>query len=238
MIHQLLFRVTNSTTQDCIKYTHPKFGISIYCLYFADLKPSIMKARYIRVSTPDQKLERQLIKQHKDEVVFIDVCSGSIPFIERPRGTELLEAVEALKIDYITVHAIDRLGRNLLDILTTLNLLEQTQTTVKVDNLGIESLIDGKPNPAFKLIISVLANIAEMERETMLERQREGIEIAKAEGRYKGRVRGSKESKKEVLSRYHKVVKTLKNGHSLRNTAKLCGVSLGTVQKVKGLTEA
>ncbi len=190
-----------------------------------------MKARYIRISTPDQKLERQLVKQNPDERLYIDIISGSIPFNERPEGQKLLSDKD---LSYVTVHAIDRLGRNLLDILTTLKHFDDNGIKLKVDNLGIESLVGGKPNPAFKLIISVLANIAEMERNTMLERQREGIEIAKANGKYKGRVRGSKESKEEVLSKYPNVLKRLREGQSLRNTAKLCDVSLGTVQKVKG----
>ena len=192
-----------------------------------------MKARYIRISTPDQKLERQLVKQHPDEKLYIDIISGSIPFNERPEGLKLLKDKDK-ELNYITVHAIDRLGRNLIDILTTLQHFDDNGIKLKVDNLGIESLVDGKPNPAFKLIISVLANIAEMERNTMLERQREGIEIAKVKGRYKGRVRGSKESTQEVLTKYPTVIKRLKEGQSLRNTSKLCDVSLGTVQKVKG----
>ncbi|WP_281541577.1 recombinase family protein [Maribacter aestuarii] len=190
-----------------------------------------MKARYIRISTPDQKLERQLIKQHPDEKIYIDVISGSVPFDKRPGGQKLLQDKD---LKYVTVHAIDRLGRNLLDILTTLQHFEDHGTKLKVENLGIESLVDGKPNPAFKLIISVLANIAEMERNTMLERQREGIELARAKGKYKGRVRGSIESREEILAKYPTVIKRLKEGHSLRNTAKLSDVSLGTVQKVKG----
>jgi len=193
-----------------------------------------MKARYIRISTPDQKLERQLVKQHPGEKLYVDIISGSVPFKERPEGQKLLNDKD---LNYVTVHAIDRLGRNLLDILTTLEHFDDNGIKLKVDNLGIESLVGGKPNPAFKLIISVLANIAEMERNTMLERQREGIAIAKAKGKYKGRVRGSKESKEEVLAKYPNVLKRLREGQSLRNTAKLCDVSLGTVQKVKGFIQ-
>lgn len=195
-----------------------------------------MKARYIRISTPNQKLERQLIKKHSEEKLFIDVCSGSIPFIEREQGKLLLHTVG---LTYISVHAIDRLGRNLLDILTTLAHLEKNSIILKVDNLGIESmtLTNGKlkSNPAFKLIISVLGNISEMERETMLERQREGIEIAKANGTYKGRLRGTTDSPEKILAKYPNIVKRLREGQSFRNTAKLCDVSLGTVQKVSKL---
>ncbi|WP_275151891.1 hypothetical protein [Elizabethkingia meningoseptica] len=113
----------------------------------------------------------------------------------------------------------------------------KNEVTLKVDNLGIESLVNNKPNSAFKLIISVMANIAEMERDTMLERQKVGIKIAIAKGVYKGRVKGSKESDEQVLAKYKEVVKYLKRGQSLRDIAKLCNVSLGTVQKVKKILE-
>ncbi|MDV3560389.1 transposase [Elizabethkingia anophelis] len=192
-----------------------------------------MKARYIRVSTGNQNTERQLEKNHPNEKLYIDIVSGAIPFKEREQGNKLIQDIEANSIKYISVHSIDRLGRNLFDILATLELLNEKKVTLKVDNLGIESLVNNKPNSAFKLIISVMANIAEMERETMLERQKEGIKIAIANGVYKGRVKGSKESGEQVLSKYKEVVKYLKRGQSLRDIAKLCNVSLGTVQKVK-----
>ncbi|XJR90295.1 recombinase family protein [Elizabethkingia anophelis] len=192
-----------------------------------------MKARYIRVSTGNQNTERQLKKNHPNEKLYIDIVSGAIPFKEREQGNKLIQDIEADSIKYISVHSIDRLGRNLFDILATLELLNEKKVTLKVDNLGIESLVNNKPNSAFKLIISVMANIAEMERETMLERQKEGIKIAIAKGVYKGRVKGSKESDEQVLAKYKEVVKYLKRGQSLRDIAKLCNVSLGTVQKVK-----
>ncbi|MCL1690021.1 transposase [Elizabethkingia anophelis] len=196
-----------------------------------------MKARYIRVSTGNQNTERQLEKNHPNERLYIDIESGAVPFKEREQGNRLIQDIEADSIKYISVHSIDRLGRNLFDILATLELLNEKKVTLKVDNLGIESLVNNKPNSAFKLIISVMANIAEMERETMLERQKEGIKIAIAKGVYKGRVKGSKESDEQVLSKYKEVVKYLKRGQSLRDIAKLCNVSLGTVQKVKKVLE-
>ena len=197
-----------------------------------------MKARYVRISTPQQKYERQLRKEHMNEELYIDVLSGSIPFHEREQGKALLLAVKQRKINYISVKSIDRLGRNLLDILKTLQIFEDLKINMKIDDLGIESMVSGKTNSAFKLIISVLANIAEMERETMLLRQKEGIAIAKANGVYKGRQRGSSESESQFLKKYPKVISHLKRGQSLRNTAKLCGLSLGTVQKVKRIVRS
>lgn len=192
-----------------------------------------MNARYIRVSTGNQKTARQEAKATKNEKLFIDIVSGSIPFSEREEGKKMLQEIEEGNINYVSVSSIDRLGRNLYDILTTLETLKEKKVILKVDNLGIESLVNGKENQAFKLIISVMANIAEMERETILERQREGIALAKAKGLYKGREKGSVESDSEFLAKYKEVIKSLKKGNSLRDTAKICTVSLGTVQKVK-----
>ena len=193
------------------------------------------KARYIRVSTGNQKTARQEARQSKNEILFTDIVSGSIPFEDREKGKDLMKAIQSGEIDYVSVSSIDRLGRNLYNILTTLEFFKENGIILKVDNLGIESLVNGKENSAFKLIISVMANIAEMERESILERQREGIALAKLKGIYKGRVLGSKESEEDFLAKYKEVVKSLKKGNSVRDTAKICKVSTGTVQKVKRL---
>lgn len=192
-----------------------------------------MKARYNRISTASQSLERQLAKQNPDEQIYNDVISGSIPFNKRPKGLELIADIEEGRIKYVAVSSVDRLGRNLQDLINTLKYFEDKGVTVRVDNLGMESIANGKPNATFNLIVTVMANIAQMERETLLERQREGIAIAKANKTYKGRVKGSVESDEEVLAKYKDVVKYLKRGQSLRNTAKLAAVALGTVQKVQ-----
>ncbi|QKJ61610.1 recombinase family protein [Flavobacterium sp. M31R6] len=192
-----------------------------------------MKARYNRISTANQNLERQLVKQNPDEVLFNDVVSGSVAFGERTKGKELIDEIEAGNINYVVVSSIDRLGRNLFDIVGTLEYFNSKGVVLRVDNLGLESMVMGKVNPTFNLIISVMANVAQMERETLLERQKEGIAIAKAKGVYNGRVKGSTESDAEVLSKYKEVVKFLKMGKSLRDIKSRCEVSLGTVQKVK-----
>lgn len=192
-----------------------------------------MKARYNRISTANQNLERQLAKQNPDEVLYNDVISGSVSFNSRPKGKELIDDIESGKINYVVVSSIDRLGRNLFDVVSTLEYFNSKEVVLRVDNLGLESMITGKISPTFNLIISVMANVAQMERETLLERQREGIAIAKAKKSYKGRVKGTVETDAEVLAKYKEVVKFLKMGKSLRDIVGRCGVSLGTVQKVK-----
>lgn len=192
-----------------------------------------MKARYIRVSTIKQNEERQLVRQHTDEKVFIDKISGAVPFSERVQAKELLKGIEKGEINYLSVSSIDRLGRSTVNVLQTIEALTNSGVTLKVDNLGLESLINGKENPTFKLIVSVLANISEMERSTLRERQMEGIAEAKKKGAYKGREKGTIETNAEVLTRYKEVVKFLRMSKSLRDISSRCEVSLGTVQKVK-----
>lgn len=192
-----------------------------------------MKARYIRTSTLNQNEARQLAKQHADEVLFIDKVSGTIPFIDREHAKRLIDEIEVGQIDYLSVSSIDRLGRNTIDVLQTIDKLTKAGVVIKVDNLGLESLVNGKENPTFKLISSVLANISEMERTTLRERQLEGIEIAKKNGTYKGRVKGTTESKDEFLTKYKEVSRLLRMNKSLRDIASRSGASLATVQKVK-----
>jgi len=196
------------------------------------------KVRYNRISTPNQNLERQLIKQNIDEVLFNDVVSGSVKFKERIRGKELLKEIKLGNISYLSISSIDRLGRSLIDVLETLEFCTNYGVTVKVDNLGIESMINGKVNQVFKLIISVLSNVSEMERLNILERQREGIALAKAKGVYRGREKGSAESETQFLSKYKGVLKLLKKGYSIRTISKLEDVSKSTIQKVKKITLA
>lgn len=193
------------------------------------------KARYNRISSPNQNLERQLVRNHPNEIIFNDVVSGAVAFKDREKGKELIQAIEGGFVDFVSVAAVDRLGRNLYDVLTTLEYFTEKGVVLRVDNLGIESLVDSKPNQVFKLIVSVLGNVAEMERVNLRERQLEGIAVAKAKGVYKGRQRGSSMDNQELLEKYKHVTKEIKNHPdlSIRKLAKITSVSVGTAQRVK-----
>lgn len=198
-----------------------------------------MKARYVRVSSLKQNEERQLVRQHPDEKLYVDKISGAVPFEDRPQARELLSAIQKGEITYISVSSIDRLGRSTLNLLQTIKTLTELGVVLKVDNLGLESLVSGKENPTFKLIVSVLANISEMERTTLRERQLEGIQLAKLRGTYKGRVKGSTDSREEILTKYQTVVHHIqKKSNSYKEIAKLCDCSKNTVIKVKKVLEA
>ncbi|MBF4472617.1 recombinase family protein [Flavobacterium sp. HJJ] len=192
------------------------------------------KGRYIRQSTNGQKNYRQLAIAHPDELLFIDIVSGSIPFNERPAGKKLIEAVEAGEINYISFHAIDRAGRNTINVLQTLQYFYSKGVIVKIENLGLESMINGKANPVFNLITTTLSELSSLEKISLLERQTEGILQAKIRGAYKGRQKDTFESDEIILGKYKKVVKELKANPSLslRKIGTLTNVSPNTVKKV------
>lgn len=194
-----------------------------------------MKGRYIRISTSSQNTARQEAQAHSEEILFIDRVSGSIPFSQRPQAKELLKAVTDNKISFVSVSSIDRLGRNTLDVLNTIQLFHSKGVTLFVENIGLQSLTDGKESQAFKLICNVMSTLAEMEKNVILDRINEGVAIAKLKGVYKGRVKGTTETQSEFLTKYPKVIAMLKrnNKPSLREIAKLCDVTVNTVQKVK-----
>ena len=193
------------------------------------------KVKYIRVSTEEQNTGRQQVNANQFSKIYIDKTSGSIQFTERKEAKKLLADIETGIIAEVHISSIDRLGRNIIDILNMVEYFNQKQIKLFVENIGMFSLIDNKPNSSFKMIVSVLGNVAEMERINMLERQRQGIELAKAKGTYKGRLYGSNMSNDEVLNKYKAVVRELKSGQSLRRAAKLGGCSLGTAQKIQRL---
>ena len=194
-------------------------------------------AKYIRTSTTEQSTLRQENTIHK---TYIDKCSGSILFNERPSAIKLLNDINAKKVEILHVHSIDRLGCNAYDIQTTLNTLNNLNINVYVENIGLYSMIENKPNSIFKMITDVLSNVAEMERSSLLERQREGILIAKAKGTYKGRQMNTSETREQFLSKYNQshleLIKDEK--YSIRKLASITNLSNNTVVKIrKILTE-
>lgn len=161
-----------------------------------------MKILYCRVSTLDQKTDRQRIDKKNFSLVIEDKCSGAIPFFERSGGVQIKNLIDKHVIFSLSVLTIDRLGRDLRDIINTIHFFTANKTTIHFVSQGFSTLnIDGKENPIAKIMISILGVVGEMERTQIKERQVEGIRIAKMKGVYKGRVEGSKEDNLQFLGR-------------------------------------
>jgi DNA invertase Pin-like site-specific DNA recombinase len=198
-----------------------------------------MKVYYVRVSTVDQKTDRQRINEKEFDLVVEDKCSGSIPFFERDGGKKIKQLIDKKILTSLSVWTIDRLGRDLLDVLHTIQFLSEKGIRIHFIQQGLISLDDeGKQNPISKMIISILGIVAEMERKQIKERQREGIELAKIRGVYKGRTHGSKEDIRKFLSK-PKVAKTieyLKKGYKASEISRIVGIHVNTITKVRRLT--
>lgn len=196
-----------------------------------------MKVKYVRVSTEEQNTARQELNASEFQKIYTDRISGSVPFNERKEAKKLLSDIEAGLVTEIHINAIDRLGRSIIDILQVAEYLTAKKINLFVENIGMFSLIGGKINPSFKLIVSVLGNVGELERTNLLERQKVGIELAKLQGKYKGRLYGTTMTDDEILVKYKSVAKELRKGESLRRAAKIGGCSLGTAQKLKSILD-
>ena len=195
-----------------------------------------MKVKYIRVSTQEQNQARQ----ESNLKSYADVCSGSIAFIERDEAKKLLRDIDNGLVTEVEVHSIDRLGRNTLDIMQTIQMLTDKNINVISTKEGLQTIVDGKENPVAKMMIGILGTLAEFELNRIKERQLEGIAKAKARGVYKSNG-GNKpiESTKQFLSKKanKKCYDFLMQGNSLRASSKLASVSLGTASKINKIIQ-
>lgn len=139
-----------------------------------------MRVGYVRCSTLEQNETRQLkmMEEHKVEKVFIDKASGKNT--DRKEFKEMMAFIRAG--DTLIVESISRIARNTRDLLTIISNL----TDKGVEFVSLKENID-TTTPHGRFMLTVFGALAELERDSILERQREGIEIAKAEGKYKGR---------------------------------------------------
>jgi DNA invertase Pin-like site-specific DNA recombinase len=187
-----------------------------------------MQVCYIRVSSIGQNP----IRQTNDLKQFLDVCSGSIAFSKREGGSKLIKAIERGEVTEIHVHSIDRLGRNLSDILNTLTYFESKGVQL-ISTKESLTLLDsnGKISIVSKLIISVLGSIAEFEKERIKERQSEGI--AKNKDKFKGRPFGTEYSTEKSLNKHNDIVKLIRKGESLKTIEFKTKKSIPTIIKIK-----
>ena len=139
-----------------------------------------MKIGYIRVSTEEQNTARQevLLRELGVDEVFIDKASGKNA--DRPELTRMMEYVR--RGDTVIVESISRFARNTRDLLDLVERLTEKQ----VEFVSRKEAID-TTTPTGKFMLTVFAAVAELEREYILQRQREGIAIAKEQGKYTGR---------------------------------------------------
>ena len=138
------------------------------------------------------------------------------------------------KVNYILLSELSRLGRSTLQVLKSLEMLHEAGVSVYIQNLGIYTLnATGEANPIASIMVTVLAEMANIERSNIVYRLNSGRERYIAQNGRLGRKKGSVKTTEQKKEEYKEVISLLKRGYSVRNTAKLSNVSASTVQRVK-----
>ena len=199
-----------------------------------------MKIGYARVSTTDQNLDRQLEQLQKADCkkIFQEKISGKNA--NRPQLQAMLDFIR--EDDEVVVISMDRLGRNSRDISNIIEQIKQKEATINILDLpSFEGIKDRNlKNLLTNLVLEIQKYTAEQERKITLERQKQGIKLAKERGVYKGGVvqysKDSKDPKRRLI--YNTVVELLERkikGESITITeiANQVGITRNTVYRIK-----
>jgi DNA invertase Pin-like site-specific DNA recombinase len=196
-----------------------------------------LRVKYNRVSTVQQTGNRFTIDTDRYDLILLDKVSGTLPFKERPKAKMLVELIEGGKVSEIIIEEFSRIGRNTGDVINTLDWLDSLGVNITVKNIGLQSRPNGKKNPIWKMISSVMSSLYEMELENIKERTSVGRQVYVQNGGILGRPLGAKETNKDFLSKITSelIAKELKKGFTIRQVAKITDSSTKTVMKVKKL---
>lgn len=169
--------------------------------------------------------------------VFANKVSGAKTLEERTEIQDMITYVRTHDINKVVVLEISRLGRNTLEALKVIQMLNEEGICLYVKNYNLETIVNGKINPVASLICTILLEIASMERLTIVERMTSGrnqyIAKCKAEGKKMGRPETYKKSDETYKEQYAKDISLLKKGISLRNVSSITGTSIMTLRKIK-----
>ena len=201
-----------------------------------------------RVSTDKQEFNRQITelkgfceKMDWDVVgIFANKVSGAETIENRTEIVEMMEFVRKNEVKRVVCLEISRLGRNTLEALKVIQILNENRVSLYIKNYSLETLnSDGSVNPVASLICTILLEIASMERLTIRERMNSGrtqyIDRCRREGIKMGRPSTYKKELESYKQQYQKEIGLLKKGISLRNVASITGTSVNTIRKIKVL---
>ena len=196
-----------------------------------------LRIKYNRVSTIQQSGDRFSADKENYDLVLFDKVSGTVPFKDRPKAKELTELIEKGEVQEVIIEEFSRIGRNTGDVIQTLEWLEESEVNVIVRNLGLQSRPNGKKNPIWKMISSVMSSLYEMELENIKERTAMGRMVYVQKGGQLGRPNGSSESDKKFLEKPNsqEIMKLLQKRRTVREICKITNSSPKSVLKVKKL---
>ena len=199
-----------------------------------------------RVSTDKQDYERQVNEltdycrkmDWEVEKVFTNKVSGAKKNEEREEIQELISYVNSNQIRRVVCLEISRMGRNTLEALKVIQILNEHKVSLYVKNYNLETLdSEGRVNPVASLICTILLEVAAMERLTIKERMASGrdqyIEKCRREGIKMGRPSTYRKSIDEYKNQYQREFSLIRKGLSLANISAITGTSISTIQKLR-----
>jgi len=205
-------------------------------------KPQMPVAILVRVSTAKQETARQIselrqyagVKGYEVLEVCEETISGSAGDDERHGLHRAAQLARDGHIKKVLVHEISRIARRNSVAHRFVETLEDCGVSLYWHAQSIETLLpNGKRNPAAGIMLALLAEIARNESETLRERIRSGLALARSRGVILGRPKDSKYGRDYFLQKHREIVRQLKGGQSIRHTAKIVGKGISTVQRVK-----
>lgn len=218
-------------------------GANFPRLIFGSMEKVVILAR---VSTDRQDYQRQLVelRDYCEKMSwyvvreFSNKVSGAKTMEERSEITDLIEFVNGNSIQRVVCLEVSRLGRNTLESLRIIQILNEHKISLHIKNYNLETLNpDGSVNPIASLITTILLEIASMERLTIKERMTSGrnqyISKCREQGIKMGRPSTYRKTEDEYKEQYFKEISLLKKGISLRNVASITGTSVNTLRKIK-----
>lgn len=199
---------------------------------------------FARVSTNGQDYERQVneltaLSQQNNWIVAATFCekiSGAKKNTERKELSKMIDYLQSNNINMVVVTELSRLGRDTLQVLEVIETFNKLDISLYIQNYHIQTLTeDGKVNPMSQFLITILAEVARMERKTIRERVESGYNNFRANGGKVGRKQGYKKSDADMKEQYAEEIRLLRKGISLRNISKITGTSINTLRKCKAI---
>ncbi len=180
-------------------------------------------------------LTRFALSQEMEIVkTFEEHISGAKRIEEREILTQCLEYCKNSSVNYLLISELSRLGRSTLQVLRSLEILHEAKVCVYIQNIGLYSLQpNGEVNPVASIMITILAEMSNIERSNIQYRLNSGRQQYIDRGGKLGRRKGSVKTIEQKKEEYKEVISLLKRGYSIRNVARLTGFSIQTVQTVK-----
>lgn len=166
--------------------------------------------------------------------VYEEHISGAKKIEERQILGECLEYCKRESVNFLLLSELSRLGRSTLQVLRSLEMLHESKVSVYIQNLGLYTLQpDGEVNPIASIMVTVLAEMANIERSNIQYRLNSGRANYISNGGKLGRKTGSTKTEEKKKEEYKDTIALLKKGYSVRNVAKLQSIGISTVQRIK-----